>query len=596
MSLLINLIFASHARSTHHKLALDALRHLKGGDTARWTNVIISEHNAYLTGAKAPDDDFKDFKNHVLHVREKFWGGAVTASKQWYGQFVDQLRAEDWKNAAYSAGVLSHYYTDPHMPFHTGQTESEGSVHRAAEWTVTKSYDHLRDIIEKDIGGYPTVDVPTSGDWLGDMVKAGAVMANPHYEMLIDHYNLAVGVKNPPAGFDRAAQEVIAKCLAHATIGFARILERGFAEAAVTPPVMNPTPESVLATINVPIRQVLNKLADSKDRQTVEAIYKEVQQTGKAVQSLPDSEKLVRQFHATEVLKMPLSLLNKEKPKPAGRKFSGPPPEPAPSKVDPLVSAAIAKAISSKSGPDFSKLAVAAIVPAVLPAVAALAPKLALPQVAPNVKPEKPVATTQAAEKLVAESPFVAKPVAQTPPVATADMKKPESPETVSARATVLSQASASRTKAPKFYLTLDAPIVDAPSIGPKTATRFNEIGMLTIADLLQAEVTETAKKLETRHITADLLRDWQAQSNLMVTVPGLRGHDAQLLVAANVRDRATLSKSQVASLLQAVEIVAQSSQGRSILRDSAAPDLEEVTDWINSANLATAAPSLKAG
>ncbi len=518
----------------------------------------------------------------------------MTASKQWYGQFVDQLRAEDWKNAAYSAGVLSHYYTDPHMPFHTGQTESEGAVHRAAEWTVTKSYDHLRDIIENDIGGYPAVDVPTSGDWLGDMVKAGAVMANPNYEMLIDHYNLAVGVKNPPAGFDRAAQEVIAKCLAHATIGFARILERGFAEAAVSPPVINPTPESVLATINVPIRNVLNKLADSKDRQTVEAIYKEVQQTGKAVQSLPDSEKLVRRFHATEVLKVPLGVLDKEKPKPAGQKFSGPPPQPALSKVDSLISAAIAKAVSSKAGPDFSKLAAAAIVPAA--AVAALAPKLAVPQVAANLKPEKPIVTTQAVEELVAEKPVVENSVVQTSPVATADMKKPESSRTVPARATILPQSPTSRAKAKNFYLAFESPIVDAPSIGPKTATRFNEIGMQTIADLLQAEVTETAKRLDTRHITADLLRDWQAQSNLMVTVPGLRGHDAQLLVAANVRDRATLSKSQVTSLLQAVEAVAQSSQGRSILRDSAAPDLEEVTSWINSANLGPAAQSLKAG
>ena len=70
MSLLLNVIFASHARSTHHKLALDALRHLQGDEAAQWADVLISQHAAYLGGAKAPDDDFKDFKNHVLHVKE----------------------------------------------------------------------------------------------------------------------------------------------------------------------------------------------------------------------------------------------------------------------------------------------------------------------------------------------------------------------------------------------------------------------------------------------------------------------------------------------------------------------------------------------
>ncbi len=324
MSLLLNVIFATHARSTHHKLALDALKHLQGTNMERWTDAIIGHHAAYLEGAKAPDDDFKDFKNHVLHVRENFWGGAVSSAHHWYGQLVDHLRGEEWKDAAYAAGVLSHYYSDPLMPFHTGQSEAESAVHRAAEWSVTKSYESLRSLIEEKLGGYPDVDVPESDDWLGDMVRNGARLSNQYYELVIDHYNLAVGVKDPPNGFDDVAREAIAKCLAHATIGLARILERAFEESLAAPPEVTLTLPAVMATINVPYQQIIRKLSDSKDRKEVEAIFREVQETGKAIHSLPESERLVRQFHATEVLKVPLSVLDREKPRPSGTKYVPP--------------------------------------------------------------------------------------------------------------------------------------------------------------------------------------------------------------------------------------------------------------------------------
>jgi len=139
MSLLLNVIFASHARSTHHKLALDALRHLQCDEAAQWTDLIISQHAAYLEGAKAPDDDFKDFKNHVLHVKENFWGGAVSSTEHWYGQFIDHLRSSEWKDAAYAAGVLSHYYSDVCDPLHTDASRGERPwIHRRFERPVAR--------------------------------------------------------------------------------------------------------------------------------------------------------------------------------------------------------------------------------------------------------------------------------------------------------------------------------------------------------------------------------------------------------------------------------------------------------------------------
>jgi hypothetical protein len=579
MSLLLNVIFASHARSTHHKLALDALRHLQGDEAAQWADVIISQHAAYLEGAKAPDDDFKDFKNHVLHVKENFWGGAVSSAEHWYGQFIDHLRSAEWKDAAYAAGVLSHYYSDPQMPFHTGQTEAEGAVHRAAEWSVTKSYEKLRTLLEQELGGYPRVSMSAAENWLEEMVKSGAVMANQYYDLLIDHYNLAVGVKDPPAGLDRVAQEAVARCLGHATIGFARILERAFEESSVRAPEVTLTMKAVLATINVPIRTVVNRLADAKDRKIVEAIYQEVQETGKAVHSLPESEKLVRQFHAAEVRKVSMMVLNAEPARPAGQRF-GKPLQDQKTVPPKIAQAPIAKPLAAmESLPTTAAMPVPSVTPATTPAPTLLE--------ATKPEPVSPVVSQIAKspeEVIIAPQPAMVQPAVAQPAVV--------QPAVVQPAAVQRAIAASHRSTAMRCYLKSEAPIVDAPSIGPKTASRFNAIGMITVDEFLNADPEITASKLAVRHITPDVIREWQAQSRLMVEVPGLRGHDAQLLVAANVETSDQLRDSNAAGLLDAVTAVTTTALGKSILRDGSAPDLDEVKSWIAAAQLSPLEPS----
>ena len=68
MSLAHDIIYAAHARGTHHKLALDALEHLSGADAAGWRRLLMKHAAILVSGAKAPDAEFKDFTNHVLHV------------------------------------------------------------------------------------------------------------------------------------------------------------------------------------------------------------------------------------------------------------------------------------------------------------------------------------------------------------------------------------------------------------------------------------------------------------------------------------------------------------------------------------------------
>ena len=81
MSLVFDIIYAAHARGSHHKLALDALDHLKAPDADAWRRLFMKHAGIYVHGSKAPDDEFKDFQNHVLLVRDGFWGGAADKVK-----------------------------------------------------------------------------------------------------------------------------------------------------------------------------------------------------------------------------------------------------------------------------------------------------------------------------------------------------------------------------------------------------------------------------------------------------------------------------------------------------------------------------------
>lgn len=301
MNLLFRVLFAHSCRSTHHKLALDALRHLGGDYAEKWRNVMLAHHAPYLEGAKAPDNVFKDFRNHVLHVGDDFWGGAPAAAVRWYGLTLDALRAGDWPAAAYNAGVTSHYFTDPFMPFHTGQSEAENNIHRAAEWSITKSYDTLVALLEARLG-YPRVGVPIRDDWLEEMVKDGARHAHPSYDTLLRRYDFARGVKDPPAGLDDVCREHLARLLGLAAVGFARVLDMAFANAGVMPPAVSLTLPGFLATLNVPIKWVTNKLADAAERATVEAMYRELEATGKVERSLTDDVLAVREMHYSEVV------------------------------------------------------------------------------------------------------------------------------------------------------------------------------------------------------------------------------------------------------------------------------------------------------
>ncbi|MEM9646066.1 MAG: DUF4332 domain-containing protein, partial [Planctomycetota bacterium] len=116
MNPLLTILRAAHCRSTHHFFAVDALPLVQTGAGKRLVSWLMRHHDRYLTGAKDPDTRFRDFHNHVVHVADGYWGGAPRLAHQWYERLQKSVRERDFSEAAYAAGVMSHYFTHRSTP------------------------------------------------------------------------------------------------------------------------------------------------------------------------------------------------------------------------------------------------------------------------------------------------------------------------------------------------------------------------------------------------------------------------------------------------------------------------------------------------
>ncbi|WP_197169202.1 DUF4332 domain-containing protein [Novipirellula galeiformis] len=472
MSRIITILRAAHCRSTHHYFALDAFAQLKTPRGILLSNMLTKYYDAYLKGAKAPDTEFRDFKNHVLHVRDNHWGGAPRACEKWLRIAIEQLDNEQFQEAAYSLGVLSHYFTDPIMPLHTGSSEREGIVHRPMEWSVCKAYEEI--YAELNHGKMRVEFQLANGDaWISDAVFAAAQASNPHYERLIEIYDLQRGVKNPPDGLNAEAREILSNMFGIAITGWARILERIAEQSKTTIPAMPLTMTTVIAAIQIPSKWVIRKIASVQEQQAIKALFAEFQSTGKVQTHLPEEVRLVR-------AERPMSASSTTPPIPTLTLPS-----------EPVVQA---------------------------PA------KLASPILAPATETSSPPASTNTS---VSDN------------------------------------------------------LVDAPSIGPKTAARFANIGITTIGQFLASAPEQMASQLNTQWITPALIEDWQAQATFVTSIASLCGYKSQLLVAIDCRTPAQLAERDADELTAAIARYAQTKAGQRILRSSTPPDETNVARWI---------------
>lgn len=491
MSLLLSVLRAAHCRSTHHYFAIDSLRHVDTPAGLRLSNLLQVHHEKYLTGAKDPDDRFRDFQNHCVHVRDGYWGGAPRLAIKWYDRLRDNLIAGRSADAAYAAGVLSHYFTDPLQPLHTGQTPREPIVHRAIEWSVRCCYDEIFSQW-KDDELRVVFQLGDSESWLAEAIFKGARFANRSYDRLVDSYDLELGSRNPKQGLDADAKATFASLFGLAITGLARIWERVADEAEAMRGEPLPTAglgmRTLLASLEIPEKLLVGRIHDRREREEVAQVFDEFRRTGQVVENIP-SECYVKQqvwlVHQREV---------------AWRQSL--------EKTDHTS----ASASASETG----------------------------------------VASAEPAETL-----------------SFAEAKRKQTRESVTA--------------GPRFRLSRADSLVDAPSIGPKTAVRFAEIAVTRVGQFLDEEAESLASRLATRWITAKLVADWQAQSRLMCGVPGLLARDTQLLVGAGYRKAADIEQADAGVLHDAIGRYAATGEGQRALRGGDVPAKPSVETWIAS-------------
>lgn len=551
------LILANRCRSTHHYIVMDALTYLDGPGADDWRALFLHHHDALLEGAKAPDTKFKDFQNHVLHVGgDSEWGGARTLALEWYGKSVEALRAEDWREAAYALGVLSHYFADPHQPFHTDQSEAEGAMHRAVEWSIFKSRPALRQRMMA--AGLPDVKARREADFVSHMVRAGAELSHPHYTTFIDHYNLEAGRKDPLAGMDETLLDVTADLLRHAVAGLSVIFQRAIEAAGVRPAQVSLDLDIFFAKAKKPVHKLIAKIDDSKTRGEVAAAWKEFRKTGKVIDSLSDDDAEIRCKHAKQVRGILLKELNAEPAGPIGRKHGLP------------LGADVPAGSAEPAEIDL---------PDTTPAPAQPRPSF-------HARPEpvvSPVADETARDQAPAEPKTIAaEPDIETPVAAKVEAEiEPPKPSPLSAPSNDTVSRSGLRD---------DANVVLAPSIGKKTARRLNGVGIETVGDLLAADPEVKAAELGVSYIDAQAIRDWQDQTRLKRALPHLRVHDVQVLVGSGVRTLEELATISAADLFEtAVAFVKETSAERTIGRLNK-PTRSDISQWIAQARHKTAA------
>lgn len=603
MTLLERVIRAHRCRSTHHFIALDALSLIEGDEAEGWKSLMLVHHEHLLKGAKAPDDTFKDFKNHVLHVGEGEWGGARAKAAEWYAIAVDLLRRKRWSDAAWAFGVLSHYYADPIQPFHTGQTEAEGVIHRAVEWSIAKSRPEIDARIAEQ--GYPEVTVPEGLGFVSDMVREGALRAHAYYDVFIDHYDLDVGVSDPPSGLDETMRTAIVDLVAYATAGFAAIMSRAIEEAAVSPPKVHLTLQGYIETLDIPLRWITAKLEDMGDRRQVERMYREFQKTGKVIRTLPEDDKLIREQHAKEVRRISMKALNAEPIQPIGARRDGRPEQVLEDVALIEEDAPDAAELIDEVAPDTDEDAVG-VGTDLDTGIAEDDDKASLEELTADEadtfeddideEDTDDEAELEAdAEDYDAEEEFEDD-VEEEEFEAGADEDFEDEAEEFEAEAddeAYVDEDEADEDATPPAIiapvsqhrhvasLTFESPVVDAPSIGPKTAAHLARAGIETVGDLIICDPDETAEVISMRHIDVDAIETWQMQATLMIEVPGLRVHDVQLLVGAGISSREDLANASAGTIFELAMEFLQTSEGSRVLRPGETLEEDEVEEWI---------------
>ncbi|MEN2494976.1 MAG: hypothetical protein TECD_00887 [Hyphomicrobiaceae bacterium hypho_1] len=542
MNFIFNIIYSAHANGTHEKLALDSLRYLETDNAPAWHSLFLNHAEPYLSGCKAPDHEFKDYKNHVLHVRDNYWGGAPEKAESWYNLLVRELQQNNWEQAVWCAGVLSHYYTDPIHPFNTAKCEAENNIHRALEWSISRSYNDLRKRgLKSEI---PEIHIGNGETWLREMVINGAELANCYYESLIAGYNFRQGVSTPTKGLDVICRNLIGRLLVYASIGFSKILDRAFEESHQVPPHMPLASETFMSILRIPRKWSKNRVENANELKSLRRMYDEFKKTGQVDKSMNEEQKAIRDLHTQEVL---IPLASQREVQRARR-------------CEPL-SHLQNDPVTHDTSQDFEETYFQSEMPMnsngqIHTQYSASANSMSSAN-SGNLHDLHDLHELQDLHELHDDFP-----------------------------SNQMQQQNFNRTS----HLRLSDHVEASPSVGPKTAERLEALGIVTIKDLLDADPQSLAGKLNIRYVNRKAILDWQDQARLMLHIPGLRETHAQLCIGAGYRTPEHIATANPAEISDSILKFAATRSGQRILGSGKPPDFYTIREWISNVDKGLAA------
>lgn len=287
---LLSILHRVHCCSTHHYFALDALPFVQTPAGKRLVRVLLRHHRRYLLGATDPDTRFRDYQNHVIHVKDGYWGGAPRMAHKWYDRMQRYLRTNRFSDAAHAAGVLSHYFTDPFQPLHTEHSELEKVLHRPIEQSIYRAYSEIYQLWR---GSKMEVIFQLSNrvSWLGESMLHGSNFANQRFHVMLDDYDLVRAVGNPQAGLGLEARNSLAEIFGLAITGWARVLERAAQEAEHEREKKLPfrlvLPSMFTSASRAPFGLVNRHLASCREKKEIIDLIDEYAAQGKLVRQIP---------------------------------------------------------------------------------------------------------------------------------------------------------------------------------------------------------------------------------------------------------------------------------------------------------------------
>ncbi len=524
MNTIVAILRAAHCKSTHHYFAIDALQTVVTPQGRQLAGMLLAHYGDYLLGAKAPDNVFKDFENHVLHVRDGYWGGAASTAEKWLEKSHAWLSVGNWKEASYSIGVLSHYFTDPFMPLHTAQSPRETILHRPLEWSICCSYQTIYEMACRNLH-CDVFPIDCGQHWLTQSILRGATRANEFYEPLMDDYDLNESARFPKLALGRESQQLLAQIFSWVLTGWGGLVDRIASETKSALPHFPLTIPTLIASVQIPIKKIVAAIENAEQRKEVERILTEFNHTGKVIHNVSPEQRRV---------------------------------------------AKVRKDQSDLRASSEDVLRLEANQQSSIPKNVTIDKQPPIKQLEGDLESEStPRQLTQLPTQIVLEKRAIKEQALNVSRDTEAKVGLPVS-------------SSVESNKRPR--LTAGSPIVDAPAIGPKTAARFEAIGLKTVGDLLAQDAEQIAAKLGTKWINARLVSQWQDQSRLACHIERLSAAGSGLLVMSGIRTPEQLARRSASDVSADFHAAAQTTEGQRLLRGQEPPALRVIQRWIDAA------------